>query len=68
MALNVSSAIFDAETFCWHLPVYLAYRITGPIGIVGDVYLHAVTGAFVGVPTPEDLQQRANALAAAHSK
>jgi len=66
MALNVSSATFDAETFCWHLPVYLAYGSTGRLGVVGDVYLHAATGAFVGAPTPKDLQQRAAALAEAH--
>jgi hypothetical protein len=66
MALNVSSATFDSETFCWHLPVYLAYGSTGPLGIVGDIYLHAATGAFVGAPTPADLQQRADALAEAH--
>lgn len=66
MALNVSSATFHPETFCWHLPIYLAYGATGPQGVVGDVYLHAATGEFVGVPEIEDLQQRADALAIAH--
>lgn len=66
MAHNVSSATFNPETFCWHLPIYLAYGSTGPLGIVGDVYLHAGTGAFIGAPEAADLQRRAEALAAAH--
>lgn len=66
LALNVSRATFDVETFCWHLPVYLAYGSTGPLGVVGDIYLHAATGTFIGAPTPTELQQRANALAEAH--
>lgn len=66
MALNVLSAVFSPETFCWHLPVHLAYAETGSLGIIGDVYIHAATGEFVGAPTAEELQQRADALAAAH--
>ena len=66
MALNVSTAIFNPETFCWHLPIYLAYGSTGSLGIVGDAYLHAGTGAFIGAPKAADLQRRAEALAAAH--
>ena len=63
---NVSSATFNPETFCWHLPIYLAYGSTGPLGIVGDVYLHAGTGAFIGAPEATDLQRRAEALAATY--
>jgi hypothetical protein len=66
MALNVSSATFNPETFCWHLPIHLAYGATGSLGIVGDVYIHAATGAFIGAPEAADLQHRARALAAAH--
>jgi len=66
MALNVSSATFNPETFCWHLPIHLAYGATGSLGIVGDVYVHAATGAFLGAPEAADLQRRADALAAAH--
>ncbi|ETX08169.1 hypothetical protein [Candidatus Entotheonella palauensis] len=66
MALNVSYATFNPETFCWHLPVHLAYGATGSLGIVGDVYLHAAVGSFVGAPEVADLQHRADALAAAH--
>ncbi|MBM3222954.1 MAG: hypothetical protein FJZ47_04005 [Candidatus Tectomicrobia bacterium] len=66
MALNVSYAAFNAATFCWHLPIYLAYGATGPLGIRGDVYVHAATGAFIGVPDVTDLQRRAEALAAVH--
>jgi len=66
MALNVSSATFNPDTFCWHLPIHLAYGVTGSLGVIGDVYLHAATGAFIGAPEAADLQHRANALAAAH--
>lgn len=66
MALNVSSATFNPDTFCWHLPIHPAYGATGSLGIVGDVYLHAATGAFIGAPEVADLQRRADALAAVH--
>lgn len=66
MALNVSCASFNSETFCWHLPIHLAYGATGSLGIVGDVYVHAATGDFIGAPEAADLQRRAEALAVAH--
>jgi hypothetical protein len=66
MALNVSHATFNPETFCWHLPIHLAYGATGSLGIVGDVYVHAATGAFIGAPDAADLQRRAEALATVH--
>ena len=66
LALNVDAAQFDAKTFCWHLPVNLAYGSTGRLGTVGDIYLHAATGEFVGAPTVAELQQRAEELAEAH--
>lgn len=65
-AVNVSRASFNATSYCWHLSVQLAYPDTGPVGEIGDVYLHAATGQFVGLPEAEDLQQRALALAEAH--
>ena len=58
-------AHFDATTFCWHLPIELAYAAHGTLGVVGDVYLHAATGAFVGRPSAEELIRRAEGLAAA---
>src|SRR5881296_2018396 len=64
-ALNVSSASFNSVTFCWHLPIQLAYGSTGPLGVIGDVYLHAATGTFVGAPDAAELQRRAEDLAAA---
>ena len=66
MALNVESATFNPDTFCWHLPIHLAYGATGSLGIVGDIYLHAATGAFIGAPSVAELRHRAEALAAAH--
>lgn len=64
--IHVSRAVFNSTTYCWHLPVVLAYPTTGQLGIIGDVYLHAATGQFVGRPTAEELQERATALANAH--
>lgn len=65
-ALHAAGATFDPITFYWHVPVELAYGATGPLGQVGDVYLHAATGQFAGSPQVAELQQRAEALAAAH--
>jgi len=64
--IHVSRAIFNSKTYCWHLPVELAYPTTGPLGVIGDVFLHAATGQFIGRPGAEELQQRAIALAEAH--
>ena len=65
-ALHAASATFDLVTYYWHVPIELAYGATSPLGQVGDVYLHAATGEFAGHPQAELLQQRAEALAAAH--
>jgi hypothetical protein len=64
--IHVSRAVFNATTYCWHLPVELSFPTTGPLGVIGDVYLHAATGQFVGRPGVEELQQRATTLAEAH--
>lgn len=65
MALHASTAHFDRTTFCWHLPIELAYAARGTLGIVGDVYLHAATGTFAGRSEAKDLMSRAETLAAA---
>lgn len=65
-ALNASDAAFNSATFCWHLPIHLAYGATGSLGVIGDIYLHAATGLFVGAPEATELQRRADALAAAN--
>lgn len=65
-ALHAAVATFDPITFYWHVTVELAYGATGPLGEVGDVYLHTATGQFAGHPQAELFQQRAEALAAAH--
>jgi len=65
-AVHAAAATFDPATFYWHVSIELAYGATGPLGQVGDVYLHAATGAFAGAPQAEDFRQRAEALAAAH--
>lgn len=66
LALNVESAAFDPEAFCWHLPIHLAYGATGSLGIVADVYLHAASGRLLGALSVAELRRRADALAAAH--
>jgi hypothetical protein len=66
MALNVESATFNPEAFCWHLPIHLAYGATGSLGIIADVYLHAASGKLLGAPSVAELRRRAEALAAAH--
>ena len=66
MALNTDTATFNSKTFCWHLSINLAYGSTGKIGVVGDVYLHAGTGEFIGVPTVNELQNHADELAKAY--
>ena len=63
MALHATTAHFNRITFCWHLPIELAYATKGKIGIIGDIYLHAATGEFVGLPEADDLRERAENLA-----
>jgi hypothetical protein len=63
MAVNVSQAYFNALTYTWHLPIQLAFPDTGPVGVIGDVFLHAGTGQFVGVADVAALRQRAECLA-----
>ena len=65
-AVHAAAATFDPVTFYWHVPIELAYGSTGPLGVVGDVYVHAATGAFAGRPHAEAFRQRAEALASAH--
>lgn len=36
LAVHVTAAAFDPETFFWHLPIELAYPSTGTLGVVGD--------------------------------
>ena len=65
MALHATAAQFNRLTFCWHLPIELAYPKRGTLGVIGDVYLHAATGEFVGQPEAADLVKRAEKLAEA---
>lgn len=58
-AVCVSTAEFQPATFCWHLPVQLVCPDIGPIHIIGDVYLHAATGQFLGLPKAGELRCRA---------
>lgn len=63
MALHATTAQFNMATFCWHIPIELAYPSKGKLGVIGDIYLHAATGEFVGLPEAEDLRERAESLA-----
>lgn len=66
MLIHVTQATFNPVTFFWHLPVRLSYPDRGTIGMIGDIFLHAGSGEFVGLPDPHDLLQRAESLAEAH--
>lgn len=65
MAVNASHADFNSATFSWHVPVQLAYPDTGPVGVLGDIFVNAATGNFLGLPAAEELEQRALVLAEA---
>lgn len=64
LALHTTTATFDTVSYYWHLPVKLAYPDKGTLGVIGDLYLQAVTGAFAGELEPNEFRQRADALAA----
>ncbi len=66
LLIHVSRAVFNAATCSWHLPVELAYPRTGLLGVIGDIYLNAADGQFIGLPAPEELQRRATVLACAN--
>ena len=53
-AVHAASATFDPATFYWHVPIELAYGASGPLGMVGDVYVHAATGDFADGPMPRN--------------
>lgn len=65
MLIHVTEAAFNPVTYCWHLPVRLSYPDRGTIGVIGDLFLHAASGQFVGLPEPQDLLRRAASLATA---
>ncbi len=65
MAVHATTARFAAANFCWHVPLELAYGTHGTLGVVGDVYVQAATGEFLGRPKPQELVRRAEALAIA---
>ena len=65
-AVHAASAVFDPTTFYWHVSIELAYGAIGPLGPLGDVYLHAATGDFAGCPSADEFRQRAELLATSH--
>ena len=66
MALHVTTATFDPVSYYWRLPVELAYPDKGTLGVIGDLYLHAVTGTLGGSPDPNEFRRRADSLATLH--
>ncbi len=60
----------DSVTFCWHLPIRLAYGSTGLLGVIGGVYLRCLSARgdrpLTGAPDAAELQRWAEDLAAAH--
>lgn len=65
-AVHVTTAIFEPDTFHWHLPVELAYPNIGTLGVIGDIYLNAATGELFGPPSAEEFRNRALTLASAN--
>lgn len=63
LAVHATHAKFNDITFCWHLPIEVAFPNHGTLGIVGDAYINAATGEFVGKPDAKDLAERAEKLA-----
>jgi hypothetical protein len=63
MALHVTSATFDPVSTYWRLPVEMAYPDKGTLGVIGDLFLHAMTGTFGGSPDPNEFRRRADTLA-----
>ena len=61
-AVQAASAVFDPATFDWHVSIELVYGAIGPLGPLGDVYLHAATGDFAGCPSADEFRQRAELL------
>jgi len=55
-AVHAASATFDLATFYWHVPIELAYGASGPLGVVGAVYVYAATGDFAGRHDAEELR------------
>jgi hypothetical protein len=66
MALHVTTATFDPVSYYWRLPVELAYPDKGTLGVIGDLYLNAVTGTFGGSPDPNEFRRRADTLSTLH--
>ncbi len=65
MAVHATKAQFNNITFCWHLPIEVAFPNRGTLGTVGDAYINAATGEFAGKPEAKDLIERAEKLAEA---
>jgi hypothetical protein len=59
-ALYPAEVSFVGESFAWHVAVWFSTAGQPLAALVADVYLNAVTGAFLGKPSRETLAQRLN--------
>ncbi len=57
-ALYPVEASFDKENFAWHVAVWFSTASRPLAAFAADVYLSATTGAFLGRPSREQLEQR----------
>jgi hypothetical protein len=59
-ALYPAEVSFVRESFAWHVAVWFGAASQPLAALVADVYLNAVTGAFLGKPSRETLARRLN--------
>ena len=59
-ALYPAEVSFVGESYAWHVAVWFSTASHPLTALVADVYLSAVTGAFLGKPSREALAQRLN--------
>ena len=59
-ALYPAEVSFVRESFTWHVGVWFSTASKPLTALVADIYLSAVTGAFLGKPSREALARRLN--------
>ena len=59
-ALYPAEVSFVRESYAWHVAVWFSTASQPLTALVADVYVSAVTGAFLGKPSREVLAQRLN--------
>ena len=57
-ALYPAEPTFVEESFSWDVPVWFSTASHPMAALVADVYVNAATGAFLGRPTRDELNER----------